>query len=222
MSTEAPVDTEMQDRDAQQAVRDLRETIREAHPDTIKLLITEARTHYGWQDKPVADETLRALYDIAKMAPTSMNQQPMRLVFVRSPEAKARLEPHLAEGNKAKVKAAPVTVIIGNDVEFYERLPELFPPAPNAKDMFSGSAAGAEVSAFRNGTIQAAYLLIAARAVGLDVGPMSGFSNEGVDGAFFSGTTIKSNFICNLGYGDETRIYRRLPRLPFDEVAQII
>lgn len=216
------IDIETLHEAARDTVRTLRTHISRADADTMRLLLTEARTHYGWQDRPVSEATLRELYDMAKMGPTSMNQQPMRLVFVVSPEAKAKLEPHLMEGNKAKTMSAPVTAIIGNDMAFYEKFPQTFPHMSGAKSMFEGKPALIETSAFRNGTLQAAFLIIAARAVGLDVGPMSGFDNAKVDDVFFAGTTIKSNFLCNLGYADETKIFQRSPRLTFDEVAQIV
>jgi len=221
MSTDT-VELERQDAEAREAVRALRKRITRADPDTIALLLTEARTHYGWQDRPVSDETLREMYDIAKMGPTSMNQQPMRIVFVKSAEAKAKLEPMLMEANRPKAMAAPVVAIVGYDTKFYEKLPEIFPPAPKAKAMFEGNEAMIEDHGFRNGTLQAAYLMIAARAVGLDVGGMSGFDKAAVDAGFFAGTGIKTNFIINLGYADEEKIFRRLPRLPFDEATTTV
>lgn len=213
-----------EERDAQARLdaKALKEQIAEADPETLRLLFTEARSHNGWRDKPVAEETLRRLYDIMKFGPTSMNQQPLRIVFVQSQEAKQKLKPALSEGNVAKTMAAPVCAILGYDLEFYRELPKIFPPAPNAWKSFAENPKGAELQAFRNGTLQAAYFMIAARAVGLDVGPMGGFNATKVDEAFLAGTTIKSNFLCNLGYADETKIFRRLPRLEFDEVAKIL
>ena len=193
-----------------------------ADETTLKLLFTEARTHYGWQDRDVGEDTLRSLYEIAKMGPTSMNQQPMRLVFVRSSDAKDRLEPALLEGNRPKMRAAPVTAIIAHDLNFWEELPKLFPPNPSAQDIFKNSATAAQVNAFRNGTLQGAYFMLAARAVGLDVGAMSGFDNAKVDDEFFHGTSIKSNFLVNLGYADTSKIFRRLPRMDYDEVCETI
>ena len=219
---DAERENERRDEAARQAVRDLRETIKTADEDTLRLLLTEARTHYGWQDRDVPDDTLRELYDIAKMGPTSMNQQPMRLIFVRSQEAKRKLEPMLMEGNRPKMMSAPVTAIVGYDTRFFEKLPEIYPPNPDAKKIFEGKETMAELNAFRNGTLQGAYLMIAARAVGLDVGGMSGFDNAKVDEAFFAGTGIKSNFLVNLGYADESKIFRRLPRLAFDDVATVL
>lgn len=184
-------------------------------------LFLEAHTHNAWLDKPIGDELLHRLYETLRMAPTSMNCSPARIVFVKSKEAKAKLDSALMEGNRAKTMAAPVTAIIGYDTRFYEQLPKLFPPMPKAQDMFAGNAALADITAFRNGTLQGAYLIIAARALGLDCGPMSGFDNAKVDELFFAGTNVKSNFICNLGYGDANGVYPRSPRLAFDEACKI-
>lgn len=193
-----------------------------ADETTLQLLFSEARTHYGWQDRDVDEATLKALYEIAKMGPTSMNQQPMRVLFIRSDEAKDRLEPALMEPNRPKMRTAPVTAIIAHDLNFWEELPRLFPPNPAAGDLFSGNATAAQVNAFRNGTLQGAYFMLAARAVGLDVGAMSGFDNGKVDEEFFHGTSVKSNFLVNLGYADTSRIFRRLPRLSYAEVCQAL
>ena len=187
---------------------------------TLQLLFTEARTHYGWQDRDVAEETLKALYDIAKMGPTSMNQQPMRVIFVRSEDAKDRLEPALFEANRPKMRSAPVTAIIAHDLNFWEELPTVFPPNPDAQNIFKDNATAAQVNAFRNGTLQGAYVMLAARAVGLDVGGMSGFDNAKLDEEFFHGTSVKSNFLVNLGYADTSKIFRRLPRLDFETVCE--
>ncbi len=184
-------------------------------------LFLEAHTNNAWQDKPVADELLHRLYDTLRMAPTSMNCSPARIVFVKSQAAKAKLSPALMEGNRAKSLAAPVTAIIGHDTQFFEQLPKLFPNNPKARDMFAGNSALSEITAFRNGTLQGAYLILAARALGLDCGPMSGFDNAAVDQLFFAGTNVKSNFICNLGYGDAKGIYPRNPRLEFAEACSI-
>ncbi len=182
----------------------------------------QARTHNKWQDKPVLDEQLRQLVEIMKLGPTSANQSPARIVFVRTPEAKKRLEPYLSEGNRAKTMTAPVCAIIGYDLKFYEYLPKLFPHA-DAKSWFEGKPAQLiETQAFRNGTLQGAYFIIAARALGLDTGPMSGFDNAGVDREFFAGTSVKSNFLCSLGYGDPSGIFPRSPRFAFEEMATII
>ncbi len=185
-------------------------------------LFFQAHTLNAWQDKPVADELLQRLYETLRMAPTSMNCSPARIVFVKSKEAKEKLMPALMEGNRAKTMAAPVTAIIGYETRFYEQLPRLFPPIPGARDMFANNKELADVTAFRNGTLQGAYLILAARALGLDCGPMSGFDNAAVDQAFFAGTTVKSNFICNLGYGDAKGIYPRNVRLDFAEACSIV
>jgi len=184
-------------------------------------LFLEAHTLNAWQDQPVADELLQRLYATLRMAPTSMNCSPARLVFVKSPAAKAKLDGALMEGNRAKSMAAPVTAIIAYDTRFFEQLPTLFPPNPKARDMFAANPALAESTAFRNGTLQGAYLILAARALGLDCGPMSGFDNAKVDELFFAGTNYRSNFLCNLGYGDSKGIYPRAPRLSFDQACRI-
>ncbi|URI11770.1 malonic semialdehyde reductase [Aquincola tertiaricarbonis] len=179
-----------------------------------------ARTFNKFTDQPVSDETLRQLYDLAKWGPTSMNSQPARFVFVRSAEAKARLAEALSPGNVAKTNAAPVTVIVAMDNQFYEHLPEQF-PAVNAKPMFEGNAGLAEATAQRNSALQGAYLIIAARQLGLDCGPMSGFDPAKVNAAFFPDGRHKVNFLINLGYGDASGNHPRGPRLPFDAVATI-
>jgi 3-hydroxypropanoate dehydrogenase len=184
-------------------------------------LFLQAHTHNAWQDKPVADELLHRLYDNLRMAPTSMNCSPLRIVFVKSHVAKEKLNPALMEGNRAKTMAAPVTAIIGYDTHFYDQLPKLFPNNPKARDMFAGNTVLSDITAFRNGTLQGAYLILAARALGLDCGPMSGFDNAAVDQLFFAGTNVKSNFLCNLGYGDAKGVYPRNPRLEFDEACSI-
>ncbi len=194
------------------------------HPladDALDQLFIEARTHNGWLAREVPDQLLRRLVDTMKMGPTSVNCSPARLVFVKSAEAKARLKPHLSEGNRAKTMAAPVTAIIGHDLEFYEYLPKLFPHT-DAKAWFAGQPEKILETAFRNGSLQGAYLILAARALGLDCGPMSGFDAAAVDREFFSGTEIRSNFLCNLGYGDTSALHSRSPRFSFDEMARII
>lgn len=183
-------------------------------------LFRTARTQNAFQDRPVEDSQLRALYDLVKWAPTSANASPARFVFVKSAEAKQKLAPALSEGNLAKTLAAPVTAIIGFDLDFHEKLPYLFPHT-DAKSWFDGPREGRHEAAFRNGSLQGAYLILAARALGLDAGPMSGFDNAKVDEAFFAGTAIKSNFLVNLGYGDPAGLFPRLPRLSFDEAARI-
>ena len=191
-------------------------------PTAQDLLFREARTYNAFQDLPVSDELLRRVYELAKFGPTSANSSPARIVFVKSAEAKARLEPFLSEGNRAKTMKAPVTAIVGTDHEFYERLPQLFPHA-DARSWFVGNQPMIDTTAFRNATLQGAYLIMAARAVGLDCGPMSGFDNAGVDRAFFGDTpNIKSNFLINLGYGDASRdLFPRSPRLSFEEACRI-
>ena len=183
-------------------------------------LFTDARTHNAWQNKEVPDSTLRELVELMRWAPTSANTSPARIVFVKSPEAKAKLKPLLMEGNVEKTMAAPATAIIGHDLKFYDHLPKLFPHA-DARSWFAGNEEFIKVSAFRNGSLQAAYLILAARALGLDCGPMSGFDNAGVDAAFFPGTDIKSNILVNLGHGDPSGLYPRSPRFSFDEMARI-
>ena len=181
----------------------------------------DAHTNNAWQDKPVSDELLHRLYETLRMAPTSMNCSPARIVFVKTKTAKEKLDTALMEGNRAKTMAAPVTAIIGYDTRFYENLPKLFPANLKGRDLFASDAALAGITAFRNGTLQGAYLIIAARALGLDCGPMSGFDNARVDELFFADTSLKSNFLCNLGYGDPKGVYPRNPRLAFDEACRI-
>ena len=209
------------DRAAQAAASRLKEEVARADRATLRLLFTEARTHNGWQDRPVPDQLLEELYDLLKWPPTSANAQPGRYVFLRTPEARARLRPHLSPGNVEKTMAAPVVVIVAYDVAFWKELPRLFP----LRDMsgpFKENTAAAETFAFRNGTLQGAYLILAARALGLDCGPMSGFDNKGVDAEFFAGTSVRSNFLVNLGYADTTKIWARLPRLAFAEACTLL
>jgi 3-hydroxypropanoate dehydrogenase len=186
----------------------------------LDLIFRDARTHNGWRDQPVPVEVLQQVWDLAKMGPTSANCMPARVVFVVSAEAKEKLRPCLQEGNVAKTMAAPATAIIGHDITFYDKLPELFPHT-DARAWFVGNDALIESTAFRNGTLQGAYLILAARALGLDCGPMSGFDNAAVDAAFFAGTPIRSNFLCNLGYGDASKLHPRNRRLGFDEACRI-
>ncbi len=182
-------------------------------------LFRAARTHNEWQDRPVPEGLLREAVDLAKMAPTSANTSPMRVVFVRSSAGKERLKPALAPGNLEKTMSAPVTAIIGQDLAFYDQLPRLFPHA-DARAWFVGNDALITVTAFRNSSLQGAYLMLALRAVGLDVGGMSGFDNAKVDAEFFAGTQTRSNFLCNIGYGEPAKLFPRSPRLDFDEIAQ--
>lgn len=190
--------------------------------DVLAQLFTEARTHVQWQDRAVSDEQLQALYELAKWGPTSMNCFPMRLKFIKSRAAKARLVPLLAEGNQAKTEAAPATIIVASDHAFHERLPVLFPAAPAARDMFAGDQALRDATAFRNSSLQAAYLIMAVRALGLDAGPMSGFDAQKVDQEFFAGTECRTNLLINVGYGVAEKLYPRGPRPGFDEVAEIL
>lgn len=185
-------------------------------------LFLQARTHNEWLDKPVDDALLQQVWELARMGPTSANCSPMRIVFVKSPEAKARLQPALMESNRAKTLAAPVTAIFGNDSRFYDLLPKLFPHT-DARAWFAGPGKEevAATTAFRNGTLQAAYFMLAARALGLDCGPMSGFDNAVVDRVFFPDGRIKSNFICNLGHGNSGRLFPRSPRMEFQEACSV-
>ncbi|MBS7810615.1 malonic semialdehyde reductase [Roseococcus pinisoli] len=184
-------------------------------------LFRNARTQNKWTDAPVTDEELHELYDLLKWGPTSANASPARFVFVRSPEAKAKLKQALSAGNTEKTMTAPVTVIVGHDPKFYDHLPKLFPQA-DAKSWFAGNWSLADATAFRNGTLQGAYLILAARALGLDAGPMSGFDNSKVDDLFFADSGFKTNFLINLGHGDPAGIFPRNPRFEFDEVAKIV
>jgi len=185
-------------------------------------LFLQARTHNEWLDKPVDDALLQRVWELARMGPTSANCSPMRIVFVKTPEAKARLQPALMESNRAKTLAAPVTAIFGNDSRFYDLLPKLFPHT-DARAWFAGPGKEevAATTAFRNGTLQAAYFMLAARALGLDCGPMSGFDNAVVDRVFFPDGRIKSNFICNLGHGNSGRLFPRSPRMEFQEACSV-
>jgi 3-hydroxypropanoate dehydrogenase len=183
-------------------------------------LFRVARTRNGWLDKPVSEEQLRELYDLMKLGPTSANCCPARFVWVRTSEGKARLAALASKTNGAKILTAPVTVIIGHDLDFAERLPQLFPArGQQMKDIFRDERL-TEATAFRNGSLQGGYLMVAARALGLDTGPMSGFDNARVDAEFFSGTRIKSNFICSIGYGSDENLFPRNPRLSFDETGR--
>ncbi|MGY0505011.1 malonic semialdehyde reductase [Luteimonas sp. e5] len=183
-------------------------------------LFRTARTYNAFSGE-IDDATLHRLYDLLKFGPTAANSTPARFLFIRSPEAKARLEPLLDEGNRAKTMAAPVTVVVATDMDFHEKLPVLFPHT-DAKAWFDGPREGRQVPGMRNGTLQGAYLILAARALGLDTGPMSGFDHEKLDAEFFAGTQWKSNFLVNLGKGDPASIFPRSPRLPFDEACRIL
>jgi 3-hydroxypropanoate dehydrogenase len=189
--------------------------------EALEEILTKARTHSVWLPEPVSDELLRQIYELMKWGPTSANSCPARVVFVKSKEVKEKLLGCLAPGNVEKTKTAPVTAIIAQDMEFYEKLPRLFPHA-DAQSWFAGNKLFIETTAFRNSSLQGAYFIIAARALGLDCGPMSGFDNAKVDAAFFQGTSWKSNFICNLGYGDASMLHPRSPRLDFSEACKIL
>jgi 3-hydroxypropanoate dehydrogenase len=184
-------------------------------------LFTTARTRNGWSDQLIPEPVLRELYDLVKFGPTAANSTPARFVFVQSDEAKARLAAVSSGSNGAKILKAPVTVIVGYDLDFPETLDKLFPNAPGAKNWFADPVAK-EWGALRNSSLQGGYFILAARALGLDVGPMSGFDNAAVDAAFFAGTNIKSNFIVSIGYGTEENLFPRNPRLDFEEAAQIV
>jgi 3-hydroxypropanoate dehydrogenase len=184
-------------------------------------LFRTARTRNGWADRPVTDEQLRELYDILKLGPTSANSSPARFVWVRSAEGKSRLSALASTNNQAKILAAPVTVIIGYDLDFAEQMPKLFPARAEAMKAAFKNPVLAQTTAFRNSTLQGAYLILAARALGLDCGPMSGFNNEAVDREFFGGTRIKSNFICSIGYGTNENLHPRNPRLTFEEAGRL-
>jgi len=187
----------------------------------LDLLFRTARTHNGWQDKPVDDALLMQAFDLAKMGATSANMQPMRIVFVKSEAAKEKLKPALDKSNIEKTMSAPVVAIIGMDIHFYNELPRFFPHA-DAKAWFKDLPEPAlEVLALRNSSLQGGYFMLAARALGLDCGPMSGFNNKMVDELFFAGTTVKSNFICNVGYGDSSKLFSRSPRPEFNEFCRI-
>lgn len=190
---------------------------------TTEQLFEHARTQNGFlPGHPVSDDTLRRIYDLAKWGPTSANCSPARFLFVRTPEGKAKLAPCMSAGNRQKTLDAPVTAIIGMDMAFYEKLGQLFPHDPSARSWFEGKPAVIEATAMRNGSLQGAYFMLAARALGVDCGPMSGFDAAAVDAAFWLGTTVQTNFICNLGTGDPARLFPRSPRLSFDEACALL
>lgn len=206
---------------AQADVRGMRDTLEFLKQEEIDLILTKARSHYAWTDKPVSDDLLHRIFDITSMGPTSMNTCPARFVFVRSEAGKTRIAKSLKPANVPKVMGAPVTAIIAYDLDFWTELPRLF-PHEDRRPHFEGKPKHAEDTAFRNGTLQGAYFMIAARALGLDVGAISGFDNAVVDKEFFAGTALKSNFLCNLGYADESALFQRLPRFSFEDVCEII
>jgi len=188
---------------------------------TTEQLFDHARTHNAFTAEAVPEAQLRQLYEMMKWAPTSANCSPARIAFVTTPEAKAKLLAGMSPGNVEKTRQAPVTAVIGMDMAFYEKLPTLFPHA-DAKSWFVGKPAFIEATAFRNSSLQGAYFIIAARALGLDCGPMSGFDAAVIDAAFWAGTTVKTNFICNLGHGDASALFTRSPRLSFEEACQVV
>jgi 3-hydroxypropanoate dehydrogenase len=196
--------------------------------EVLDQIFRNARTHTAWLDRPVSDDVLHQLYDLMELGPTSANTVPARFVFLRTPQAKERLRPALSPGNVDKTMAAPVTAIVAYDTKFYEYLPKLFPQRPGMKGSFANNPAGVEVGAFRNGSLQGGYFIVAARLLGLDCGPMSGFDNAKVDQEFFASagagpmSSWKSNFLCNLGYGDASKLMPRNPRLDFEEACKVI
>ncbi|MDA8746757.1 malonic semialdehyde reductase [Litoreibacter sp.] len=206
---------------AQDAVRALRARKDRLDDDAIDLILRDARSHYAWTERPISDEMLRTLYDITINGPTSMNTCPARFVFVRSAQAKARLATSMKPMNVPKMMGAPVTAIIAWDPDYWQRLDFLF-PHDDRKPLFEGREDYAYDTAYRNSTLQGAYFMIAARAMGLDVGAMSGFSNAAVDAEFFAENGWKSNFLCNIGYADETALFQKLPRFEFDDICEIM
>jgi 3-hydroxypropanoate dehydrogenase len=203
---------------AQENIRELRRRIGRLDRDSLDLILTGARTHHAWTDRPVGDDLLHEIIEIVLAGPTSMNGLPARFVFVKTPEGKEKLAKSLKPANVPKMMGAPVSVIIAHDLDFWQQLPKLF-PHEDRRPHFDGKPDFTAETAFRNATLQGAYLIIAARALGLDAGPMSGFVNKVVDEEFFAGTSLRSNFICNLGYADETALFQKLPRYTFDEIC---
>jgi len=208
---------------AQSAVEEVRSRVRELDQDAMDLIFCEARSHNAWQNKPVSDDQLRAVHNLMKMGPTSSNCCPARFRFIRSDTGKERLRPAIVGANIEKTMTAPVVVIIGHDLDYWTQFDRLYPQIPDdLRAKHRDDAAYNHDTAFRNGSLQGAYFIIAARALGLDTGTISGFNNAVVDELFFAGTAIKSNFICNLGYGDVARVYRRFDRYDFDDVCEIL
>lgn len=189
--------------------------------NALHTLFIDARTHNGWRDIPVTDEHLHQIYELMKWGPTSANCSPARIVFVKSAEAREKLVACMNSGNVEKTRTAPVTAIIGMDMEFYEQLPKLFPHNPAARSWFAGNQASIDATAMRNSSLQGGYFIMAARAVGLDCAPMSGFDADKVNAAFFAGTSVKVNFVCSFGYGDAGKLHTRGPRLSFDEACRV-
>jgi len=203
---------------AQQEVRDLRQKITHLDQDAIDLILSSARSHYAWKDTAVTEQQIHDMYDIVKMGATSMNGCPARFVFVNSDEGRERIAKSLKPANLPKVMGSPLTVIVAYDLEFWTHLPYLF-PHEDRRHFFEGKEAYIKDTAYRNSTLQGAYLMIAARAIGLDVGALSGFSNDIIDEEFFAGTHLRSNFLCNIGVADETALFQKLPRLNFDQAC---
>ncbi len=219
MNTETPSsDIDAQRASAQQDIRDLRQKISQLDTASIEMILTGARSHYAWKDVPVTEHQIRELYNMVKMGSTSMNGCPARFVFVTSDEGRERIAKSLKPANVPKVVGAPLTVIIAYDLDFWKHLPQLF-PHEDRRHFFEGKDAYIADTAYRNSTLQGAYLMIAARAMGLDIGALSGFSNEIIDEEFFKGTTLRSNFLCNIGVADERALFQRLPRFDFDQVC---
>jgi 3-hydroxypropanoate dehydrogenase len=208
-------------KEAQAAVKALRARKPSLDDDSIRVILSGARSHYAWQDKDVPRALLEQIYEITALGATSMNSCPARFFFVQSDEARAKLAKSLKPKNVEKMTSAPVTVIIAHDLDFWKELPYLF-PHEDRRPLFEGKTAHIEATAFRNGTLQGAYLMIAARALGLDVGAMSGFANDVVDEEFFSGTSLRSNFLCNIGYADESALFGKLPRFPFEKACSYL
>ncbi len=208
--------------EAQQEIRDVRSRITKLSDDGIDLILTGARSHYGWRDKPVHQDDLERIFHIMSAGPTSNNGHPTHIIWVRSDEAKQRLVPALKGNNVEKVLTSPVCALLSYDMEFYKRMPELFPHDPGKMQMFIDNQRRCADDAFRNGSLQGAYFMIAARALGFDVGPISGFDNDTVDAEFFEGTSHRSNFLCNVGYGDEASVWQKLPRPSFESSCTVI
>lgn len=188
---------------------------------TLDTLFRHARTHNEWLDKPVSDQQVQQIYELMKWAPTSANCSPARIVFAKSDGAREKLAACMSSGNAAKTRQAPVTAIIGMDMEFYEKLPQLFPHA-DARSWFAGNQKSIDATAFRNSSLQGGYFILAARSIGLDCGPMSGFDEDKINAAFFAGTSTRVNFVCSIGYGDRSKLFPRSPRLEFDEACSVI
>ncbi len=208
--------------EARRSIQELRQRIAKLGANELDLILRRARTHNAWQNKPVPDALLREIVELMQLGPTSQNCQPARIVFVRSPEVRAKIAEVASPGNQPKIKTAPVLAVIGYDTKFYENLKRTFPHRPELADNYRNNPALAEATAFRNGTLQGAWFIIAARALGLDTGPMSGFNNAKVDEIVFAGTSVKSNFLCIVGYADESGVMQKLPRLGFDEVVRFV